>query len=92
MKLLLGVGMAALFSLAGCGNTHHLLAPDPGARLISSEKPAGDCKSCVDPVCGGKGCFQAGGWRSSHRGINYGFDSEACKASFDADPDVYSAR
>jgi YHS domain-containing protein len=82
---------AALVALAACSTNHRLLAPDPEARHISSEKPSGPPKAAVDPVCGASIAHADVTWHSSYHGNVYYFDTEECKKQFEENPDLFSA-
>jgi Cu+-exporting ATPase len=45
-----------------------------------------------DPVCGASVEPSAEAWRTDHLGERFYFCSEACKATFEADPDRYAPR
>ena len=82
---------AVLLALAACSTNHRLLAPDPEARHISSEKPSHTVKQGVDPVCGSSMDSAEASWHSSYHGNLYYFDSEECKKQFEENPDLFSA-
>jgi YHS domain-containing protein len=82
---------AALLALAACSSNHRLLAPDPEARHISSEKPSHPAKRGTDPVCGASMNNAEAFWHSSYHGALYYFDSEECKKQFEENPDLFSA-
>ena len=81
----------ALLALAACSTTHRLLAPDPEAHQISSEKPSSTEKRGLDPVCGANMDSTEEFWHTSYHGTLYYFDSEECKKQFEENPDLYSA-
>ena len=85
--LILGAGLLAF---AACSTENHLLAPNPEAARIISPESRDDVQPVEDPVCGATIEGTGEVWHATHQGVDYSFDSEACRKAFRENPDFYS--